>query len=159
VRPGPVNWAKVLHGVTDTLVRAHQNGDRGFYQFGATADWIYRSPPRVAQVGGAAVAVRVHDWELFRTLDPRAPAVPSMVVGEVVSGTPPPGSTMVVAVNGRIGATSGFYPAKPGGSPASFAALLPADLFQAGPGQPQLRLYLATRSGGAYRFQPVTVSG
>jgi hypothetical protein len=159
VRPGPPNWAKVLHGVTDTLIRAHQNGERGFYQYGATADWIYRPTRQVAPVGGAPVTVRIQDWGLFEQLDPRAPAVPSMVVGEVVSGTPPAGSTMVVAVNGRIGATSGFYPAKPGQPPASFAALLPDSLFQAGPGQPQLQLYLATGSGGAYRFQPVTVSG
>ena len=159
VRPGPPNWAKVLHGVTDTLIRAHQNGDRGFYQFGATADWVYRSPRQIGTVGGTPVTVRIRDWELFRTLDPRAPAVPSMVVGEVVSGTPPAGSTMVVAVNGRIGATSGFYPARAGQSAASFAALLPNSLFRAGPGQPQIQLYLATRSGGADRFQPVTVSG
>ena len=32
-RPGPPNFATVLHGVTDTLIRAHQNGERGFWQY------------------------------------------------------------------------------------------------------------------------------
>jgi hypothetical protein len=156
-RPGPPNFRQVLHGVTDTLMRAHQNGDRGFYQFGATADWIYRSPRRLGTIGGSAVTVRIRDWDRFRTVDPRGPEVPSMVVGDVLSAPPPPGAVMVVAVNGQVGATSGFYPAKQGWSAATFAALVPVDLFQAGPGQPQLRLYLATRSGAAYRLQPVTL--
>ena len=49
VRPGPPNLKKVPHGVTDTLIRAHQHGERGFYQFGATADWIYEPPARIGQ--------------------------------------------------------------------------------------------------------------
>jgi hypothetical protein len=66
---------------------------------------------------------------------------------------------MVVAVNGRIGGTAGFYPGKAGGPSATFAAMVPDFLFKAGPGQPQIRLYLATRSGGKVTLQPVRPSG
>ena len=66
VVPGAPNFRDVLHGVTDTLVRAHQNGARGFYQFGATADWVYRSPGEVGQVGGGPVAAKMKDWARFR---------------------------------------------------------------------------------------------
>jgi hypothetical protein len=157
-RPGPPNFQQVLHGVTDTLIRAHQNGERGFYQYGASADWIYRPPRRIGTIGGSPVIVRIRDWEQFATVDPRAPTVPSMVVGDVLSASPPAGAVMVVAVNGKIGATSAFYPAKQGWSPATFAALVPDFLFKAGPGQPQLQLYLATGSAGAYRLRPVSLT-
>jgi hypothetical protein len=159
VVPGPSNFRDVLHGVTDTLVRAHQNGARGFYQFGATADWVYRSPGEVGQVGGGPVAAKMKDWARFGTIEPGSAEVPSLVVGEVTSGTPPAGSTMVVAVNGRIGGTAGFYPGKAGGPSTTFAAMVPYSLFKAGPGQPQIRLYLATRSGGKVALQPVGLSG
>ncbi|HZD03096.1 MAG TPA: sulfatase-like hydrolase/transferase [Actinomycetes bacterium] len=158
-RPGPPNFQKVLHGVTDTLVRAHQHGERGFYQFGATADWIYRSPRQVGRVGGGPLRTTIRDWKAFQTVDPKAPVVPSMIVGDVTSGTPPAGSVMVVAVNGQIGATSGFYPAKQGRQPRTFAMLVPPFLFRAGPGPPQIQLYLATRSDGSYRLQPVAIAG
>jgi hypothetical protein len=159
VVPGAPNFRDVLHGVTDTLVRAHQNGARGFYQFGATADWVYRSPGEVGQVGGGPVAAKMKDWARFGTIEPGSAEVPSLVVGEVTSGTPPAGSTMVVAVNGRIGGTAGFYPGKAGGPSTTFAAMVPYFLFKAGPGQPQIRLYLATRSGGKVALQPVRLSG
>jgi hypothetical protein len=159
VVPGAPNFRDVLHGVTDTLVRAHQNGARGFYQFGATADWVYRSPGEVGQVGGGPVAAKMKDWARFGTIEPGSAKVPSLVVGEVTSGTPPAGSTMVVAVNGRIGGTAGFYPGKAGRPSTTFAAMVPYSLFKAGPGQPQIRLYLATRSGGKVTLQPVRLSG
>jgi Sulfatase len=159
VVPGPPNFRGALRGVTDTLVRAHQHGARGFYQFGATADWVYRAPAEVGRPGGAPVAARMKDWARFRTVEPGAARVPSLVVGDVTSGTPPAGSTMLVAVNGRIGGTAGFYPRKAGGPSTTFAAMVPDFLFKAGPGQPQIRLYLATRSGGKVTLQPVTLSG
>jgi hypothetical protein len=159
VVPGAPNFRDVLHGVTDTLVRAHQNGARGFYQFGATADWVYRSPREVGQVGGGPVAAKMKDWSRFGTIEPGSAEVPSLVVGEVTSGTPPAGSTMVVAVNGRIGGTAGFYPGKAGGPSTTFAAMVPYSLFKAGPGQPQIGLYLATRSGAKVTLQPVRLSG
>ena len=45
VRPGPPNFQKVLHGVTDTLIRAHQHGERGFYQFGRPPTGFTNHPP------------------------------------------------------------------------------------------------------------------
>src|SRR6266545_290561 len=159
VRPGPPNFAQVLHGVTDTLVKASQNGERGFYQFGATADWIYQPPSAIGRIGGAPTAAKMADWDLFENLDPKASLVPSLIAGKLSSGSPPPGSIMVIAVNGQVGATSGFYSPKLGGPPSTFAALVPDFLFKAGDGRRQIQLYLATRRGGSYRLQPVTASG
>ncbi|HZD03152.1 MAG TPA: sulfatase-like hydrolase/transferase [Actinomycetes bacterium] len=158
VRPGPPNWAKALHGVTDTLVRAHQNGERGFYQFGANADWVYRSPQQIGRVGGAEVTVRMSGWGQFKTVTPGSPHPPEIVVGQVTSGTPPPGSSMVVAINGKIGGTAHFYPPHEGERPTGFAAMVPDSLFTPGPGQRQIQLYLATRSGGQVTFQPARLS-
>jgi len=158
VRPGPANWAKVLQGVTDTLVRAHQNGDRGFYQFGATADWIFRSPTQVGQLTGGQITVKMSEWGRFRTVTPGAPQVPEIVTGQVTSGTPPPGSTMVIAVNGRIAGTAHFYPPHEGERPTGFAAMVPDFLFTPGPGQRQIQLYLATRSGDRVTLQPARLA-
>jgi Sulfatase len=160
VRPGPPNFQKVLHGVTDTLVRAHQYGERGFYQFGMTADWIYEPAARIGHVvAGDSVTAKLNDWRLFDRVDPKDRAVPSLVAGEVTSGTPPPGARMVIVVNGQVGATAGFYPLKASGPARSFAGLVPAFLYKTGPGQPQLQLSLATRSGGNWLLRPVSLSG
>ncbi len=160
VRPGPPNLQKVLHGVTDTLIRAHQHGERGFYQFGATADWIYKPPARIGQIAaGDPVTVKLNDWRLFDKVDPKGRAVPSLVTGDVTSGTPPPGARMVIVVNGQVGATAGLYPLKARGPARTFAGLVPDSLYKPGPGHPQLQLYLATRSGGSWRLQPASLSG
>jgi hypothetical protein len=156
-RPGPPNFATVLHGVTDTLVRAHQNGERGFWQYGATADWIYQPPTRLGSIGGPPVTVKVRDWDLFAHIDPKAPAVPTLVVGQL-DGAVPPQATMVVAVNGQVGATSEFFASQDGQPATSFAAFVPDFLYRAGPGPPQLQLYLATPNGGSRQLRPVTVA-
>src|SRR5512132_537632 len=156
-RPGPPNLATVLHGVTDTLVRAHQHGDRGFWQYGATADWIYQPPTKLGSIGGAPVSAKIRDWDLFTHIDPKAPAVPTLVVGQL-NGRAPPQATMVVAVNGKVAATAGFFAMQDGQPATSFAALVPDFLYRAGPGPPQLQLYLTTRTGGGTQLQPVTVA-
>jgi hypothetical protein len=157
-RPGPPNFAAVLHGVTDTLVRAHQNGDRGFWQYGATADWIYRPPAKLGHIGGPPVAAKIRDWDLFRRIDPKAPAAPTLITGQLTGPDPPAQATMVVAVNGQVAATSGFFPTQDGQPANSFAALVPDFLYHAGPGPPQLQLYLTTRTGNGTQLQPVTVA-
>jgi hypothetical protein len=159
VLPGPPNWAKVLHGVTDTLVRAHQNGVRGFYQLGPYADWVYRSPREIGEVTGAAVSAEMARWERFETVTPGAMRSPELIVGKVTSAVPPPGSVMVIAVNGTIGGTGGFYPPKEGGRATGFAVMVPDFLFTKGPGQPQIQAYVATRSGHSVTLQPVRVAG
>jgi Sulfatase len=159
IRPGPPNFRKVLRGVTDTRIRVGQNGERGFYQVGRYADWIYKSPREVGRVAGSPVTVKVTDWELFASIDPSGPLVPSLVAGRVTSGTPPPGSVMVIAVNGRIGATPGFYAQKLGTAPTSFGGLVPDFLYRKGSGREQLQLYLVTKVGQGYQLRPVTMSG
>jgi hypothetical protein len=158
VRDGPPIFRKVLGGVTDTLVRAHQHGDRGFWQYGAGADWVYRTPAEVGRVTGAAGHARVANWDRFRAVTPDTPA-PAMIVGELTSGTPPPGSRLVLGVNGRIAATATLYPPREGAPATGFAAMLPGSLFRAGPGQPQLQAWVASRSGGQVLLQPVSLSG
>jgi hypothetical protein len=158
VRPGPPYFRQVLRGVTDTLIRAHQNGERGFWQFGATADWVYRAPQEIGQVVGDTASAKVKNWDQFKTVTPGSSPAPALVVGEATSGTPPAGSTMVVAVNGRIGGTGGFYPPHPGERPTGFAVMVPDFLFKPGPGQPQIQAYLATPSRGKVTFRPVRFS-
>jgi hypothetical protein len=158
VLPGPPIFRQVLHGVTDTLVRAHQHGVRGFWQYGAGADWVYRSPGEVGRVAGPAGHARLLNWDRFGTVGPGAPA-PAMVAGELTSGTPPAGSLLVLGVGGRIAATASFYPPREGAPATGFAAMVPDFLFRPGPSQPQLQAWVATRSGGRVLLQPVTLSG
>jgi Sulfatase len=159
VRPGPPNFQQALHGVTDTLIRAHQNGERGFYQFGDTADWVYRAPGQIGQVGGSPVDVKMKDWGRFKKVDPDAPAVPALVVGQVTSGTPAKGAVMVVAVNGRVGGTATFYAPREGERRTMFAAIVPDFLFTPGVGQRQVQLYLASGSRGPVALRPVRIAG
>jgi Sulfatase len=156
-RPGPPNFATVRRGVTDTLVRAHQHGERGFWQFGATADWIYQPPATLGRIGGPTVTAKVRDWDLFQDLDPDAAAVPTLIVGELTTPAPPQ-ATVVAAVNGQVAATSGLFPMQDGQPATSFAALVPDFLYHPGPGPPQLQLYLATTSGTSRQLQPVTIA-
>jgi hypothetical protein len=146
--------------VTDTLTRAHQNGLKGLYQFGDTADWVYKPLQQIGQVedGDGSVRAKMKDWARFKTLKPSSNPVQSIVAGQVTSGTPPAGATMVVAINGTIGGTGGFYPPHEGEKPTAFAAMVPDSLFTAGPGQRQIQIYLASRTGGTVTFQPVGLS-
>jgi len=157
VVPGPPNFRRVLGGVTDTLVRAHQNGDKGFYQFGDTAGWVYRTLGQVGRVGGATLAARMKEWARFRTVTPGARRVPALVVGQLTSRVPP-GATVVVTVNGTIAGTGGLYPAAEGERPTMFAAIVPDFLFTPGPGQRQIQAYLTTRTAGDVTFQPIRLS-
>jgi hypothetical protein len=156
-RPGPPNFHQVLGGVTDTLVRAHQHGQRGLWQYGPTADWIYQPPAKLGPIGGTPATATIRDWELFTRIDPKAPAVPTLIVGQLTSPAPAK-ATLVVAVNGQVGATSGLFPMQDGQPATSFAALVPDFLYRAGPGHPQLQLYLATPTGPNHHLQPITIT-
>ena len=103
--------------------------------------------------------MKLNDRQLFGRVDPKGRFVPSLVSGDVTSGTPPPSARMVIVVNGQVGATAGFYPHKARGPARSFAGLVPESLYKPGPGHPQLQLYLATRSGGNWQLQPASLSG
>ena len=103
--------------------------------------------------------MKLNDWHLFDSVDPKGRVVPSLVAGEMTSETSPPGARMVIVVNGQVGATAGFYPLKARGPARTFAGLVPESLYKPGPGHPQLQLYLATRSGVSWRLQPALLSG
>jgi hypothetical protein len=85
--------------------------------------------------------------------------VPTLVSGELTSPLPPAGSTVLVAVNGRIAGESKLFPERPGERAAKFVVIAPDSLFRPGDGRRQLQVYVVTRSGGGPRLQPVTLSG
>jgi hypothetical protein len=155
VRDGPANWKVVLAGETDTLVRG-ADGVRGLYRYGADADLVYRDPASVGPVGGDPATAALDDGRLLATIEPTSGKVPALVSGRLAS-PPPPGTTVLVAVNGRIGGVSSLFPERPGEPAVRFAAITPDFLWKAGDGRPQLRLYLLDRAGPP-RLRPVRVT-
>jgi hypothetical protein len=158
VRDGPSNLSVVLQGETDSLVRASE-GVKGLYRFGAFADLVYRDPATVGPIGGAPASAELDDWKLYERIDPRSGKVPTLVSGELTSPLPPVGSTVLVAVNGRIAGESKLFPERPGEQAAKFVVIAPDSLFRPGDGRRQLQVYVVDRSGGGPRLQPVTLSG
>jgi hypothetical protein len=156
VRDGPSTWAQVLEGTTDTLVRGSE-GVRGLYRFGPAADLVYRAPASVGPVGGIPATAVLDDGRSFRELRPGSGTVPALVSGRL-SSAPPPGATVLVAVNGRIGGGSEPFAERPGEPAVGFAVLTPDFLWKPGPGHRQLRLYILSRSGGVPHLQPVSVA-
>ena len=156
VRDGPANWKVVLAGETDTLARAAE-GVRGLYRYGASADLVYRAPASVGPIGGDPVSAVLDDGRPLGTVDPGSGTVPALVSGRLNS-PPPPGATVLAAVNGRIGGGSSLVPGRPGEPADRFAVITPDFLWRAGDGRRQLQLYLLDRSGGQPRLRPVSVT-
>jgi Sulfatase len=154
VRDGPANWRIVLAGETDTLVRG-ADGVRGLYRYGAGAGLVYRDPASVGPVGGDPASAALDDGRLFGTIEPGSGKVPVLVSGRLAS-PPPPGTTVLVAVNGRIGGVSGLFPERPGEPAVRFATITPDFLWKPGDGRPQLQLYLL--DPGPPRLRPVGVT-
>jgi hypothetical protein len=153
---GPANWAQVLEGTTDTLVRGAERV-RGLYRFGAAADLVYREAASVGPIGGDPATATLDDRRPLLTVDPGSGTVPALVSGRLAVA-PPPGATVLVAVNGRIGGGSRLFSERPGEPAVRFAAITPDFLWRPGPGRPQLQLFLADPSGARPHLQPVTVS-
>ena len=91
VRDGPSNWAQVLEGTTDTLVRGSE-GVRGLYRFGTSADLVYRAPASVGPIGGTPATAELDDRRSFREVRPGSGTVPALVSGRLTSprGPAPP---------------------------------------------------------------------
>jgi hypothetical protein len=155
VRDGPANWAQVLEGTTDTLVRGAE-GVRGLYRSGPSADLVYRAPASAGPVGGAPATAVLDDRRPLGEIRPGSGTVPALVSGRLAS-PPRPGATVLVAINGRIGGGSEPFPERPGEPAVRFAVLTPDFLWKAGAGHGQLQLYLLHRSDGGPRLQPVSV--
>jgi len=156
VRDGPANLAQVLEGVTDTLVEGSR-GPRGLFRFGAFADLVGRAPASVGPVGGTPATAVLDDQRSLELVDPGSGRVPALVSGQLAS-PPPPGASVLVAVNGTIGGGSRLFPGRPGEPAVRFAAITPDDLWRPGPGGPQLQLYVTGPGGGRPRLQPVAVT-
>jgi hypothetical protein len=159
-KDAPPIFRRTLRGVTDTLVRAHQNGERGLYQYGTTTDWIYKSPGQVGEVTpGGNLKAEVTNWdEDYTSIDPASGHVPAFVYGQL-SSPPPAGAKLAVAINGKIGGVNAFFYDSPGGKVDKFAAVVPDFLYRKGPGQRQVQLYLVQQSGGRTRFHPIAIEG
>jgi Sulfatase len=158
VRDGPSNWAQVLAGETDTLVRASE-GPRGLYRYGAFADLVYRPPASVGPIGGAPVTAVLDDFKQYGQIRPASGRIPALVSGTLDQPLPPAAtSSVLVAVNGQIGGESALFPARPGDRAAKFAVITPDFLWKQGAGRHQLQAYLVDRSGGKPRLRPVTLT-
>jgi hypothetical protein len=156
VRDGPANFTRVLAGVTDTLARA-QEGPRGLYRFGRSADLIYRDPATIGPIGASPASAFLDDHKQYRRVDPTSGRVPALVSG-ALAVPPPAGSTVLVSVNGRVGGASELFPGRPGEPADHFGVITPDFLWRPGDGHRQLQLYLLTPGGGQPRLQPVALS-
>jgi hypothetical protein len=152
---GPAGWAQVRKGATDTLVRGSE-GVRGLYRFGPAADLVYRTPASAGPIGGAPATAVLDDRRPLGEVRPGSGIVPALVSGRLAS-PPPPGATVLVAVNGTIGGGSRLFPGRRGEPAVRFAAITPDFLWRPGPGRPQLQLYLAD-GGDRPHLQPVSVA-
>jgi sulfatase-like protein len=161
VRDGPADFARVLAGVTDTLVHGEQ-GQPGLYHYGPTGDWIEQPPQAVGQVADPEVSpptAKLTNWTRATTADPASGRVPALLVGRLTSKAPPDDARVVVAVNGRIGAVAELFADRPGAKPANFAAILPDFLFRPGPAGPQVELFLLEGSDNPILLQPISLRG
>ena len=158
VRDGPSNFAQVLAGETDTLVRASE-GVRGLYRYGGFADLVYRDPASVGPITADQEATAVlDDFERYTQIKPASGEVPALVSGRVTSPLATATSTVLVAVNGQIGGESKLFPERPDEPAARFAVITPDFLWKAGGGRRQLQVYVVDRSGGGPRLVPVSLS-
>ena len=158
VRDGPSNWSQVLAGETDTLARAGE-GVRGLYRYGAAADLIYQDPATVGPVTSDLEATAtLDDFKQYTQIKPKSGRIPALVSGKLTSPLPPATSSVLVAVNGKIGGESKLFPERPGEPAAKFAVITPDTLWKAGDGRRQLQVYVVDRSGGQPRLQPVSLT-
>ncbi|MDF2740639.1 MAG: sulfatase [Actinomycetia bacterium] len=158
VRDGPSNWAQVLAGETDTLARAGE-GVRGLYRYGAAADLIYQDPATVGPVTSDLEATAtLDDFKQYTQIKPKSGRIPALVSGNITSPLPPATSSVLVAVNGKIGGESKLFPERPGEPAAKFAVITPDTLWKAGDGRRQLQVYVVDRGGGQPRLQPVSLT-
>jgi Sulfatase len=144
VRDGPADFARVLEGVTDTLVRGGL-GQRGLYHYGPGRDWIERPPQAVGQLAGperSPPTATLTNWSRGTTAEPASGRVPALLVGQLTSPAPPAGARVVVAVNGYVGAVVEPFADRPGAKPNRFAAILPDFLFRPGPATSQVQLFV-----------------
>jgi len=157
-RPGPPNWKLVLQGTTDTLVRASE-GVRGLYRFGSFADLVYRDTTAVGPINPDQEATAtLDDFKRYTQIKPKSGEIPALVSGKLTSPLPPAASTVLVAVNGKIGGESRLFPDRPGEPAAKFAVITPDTLWKTGDGRRQLQVYIVDRSGGGPRLIPVSLT-
>jgi hypothetical protein len=160
---GPENFAKAMHGVTDTMVKAG-NGYEGWFQFGPHGDLVGRRPGQVGIEEGSAGSVKVDKLAEYGRVDPGSGLVPAQITGQVsLAAGVPARPALAVAVNGVIAGVSETFREKrdaqgsqPVGPPDKFSAMALDTLFKKGDNR--LELYVIDDAGGRVRLRPLTVS-
>ena len=148
----------MLAGETDTLARASE-GVRGLYRYGGFADLVYRDPASVGPVTGDQEATAIlDDFKRYTQIKPTSGEIPALVSGKLTSPLPPATSTVLVAVNGKIGGESRLFPERPNEEAGKVAVITPDFLWKAGEGHRQLQVYIVDRSGGSPRMIPISLT-
>ena len=120
---------------------------------------LYRAPTTVGPVTlDQEATATLDDVKQYSQIKPASGRIPALVSGQLTSPLPPAGSTVLVAVNGKIAGESRLFPNRPGEPADRFAVLTPDFLWRAGDGRRQLQVYVVDRSGGAPRLVPVSLS-
>ncbi|MGH3100754.1 MAG: hypothetical protein ACRDPU_07170, partial [Thermoleophilia bacterium] len=129
------------------------------YRYGAAADLVGRDPASVGPVTlDQEATATLDDYRQYAQIRPTSGRIPALVSGKITSPLPPATSSVLVAVNGKIGGESRLFPERPGEPAAKFAVITPDTLWKAGDGRRQLQVYVVDRSGGQPRLQPVSLT-
>ena len=120
---------------------------------------LYRAPTSVGPVPlDQEATAALDDLKQYGQIRPASGRIPALVSGQLTSPLPPEGSTVLVAVNGKIAGESRLFPNRPVEPAARFAVNTPDFLGRAGDGRRQLQVYVIDRSGGAPRLVPVSLT-
>jgi len=149
VLDGPTNFALVLRGVTDRLLRP-QDGPIGLYRVGRYARLVGRPAADVGVASPSSLRATITPPTNLGASDPSSGKVPAMVMGQLEGSTSVPGPAVAVVVNGTIGGVSEVWRSQ---GHLAFAAMVPDFLFrQAGN---RVELFEVDPSGGAPRLRPI----
>ena len=113
VRDGPANWAQVLEGTTDTLVRGAE-GIRGLYRSGPSADLVYRAPASVGPVTlDQKATAALDDLKQYGQIRPASGWIPALVSGQLTSPLPRRAAPSWSRSTARSPASPGCSPTAP----------------------------------------------
>ncbi len=130
------------------MIRLFGSGDggAGLYATGPDADLVGRSARPLAATGAPKFRVELDSMDVLNPLQPRAEVVPSFVTGRL-EGYIPPGSSVAVAINGRVWSTTQTFV---DGQDQRVAAMVPPEVFRSRLNQ--VELFVVSGSGPARRL-------
>jgi hypothetical protein len=130
--PVVTSSARVEAGV---LAAARRNaalfgeGHDSMYRLGPHAELLGRLVATLSPSPARDTQVRLDGETLFADVDPSSGFVPARVVGDIEGRSPPDGTPVAIAVNGRIEAMTRSFPLD---GRSRFAALVPESAFREG---------------------------